>query len=62
MRLTGWGDELIKKAECIYLMLRSVYPVILSWYCHYLTSRICTKGIEDGLRKLEMRCFWRKED
>jgi hypothetical protein len=56
------GDELTGKAECIYLMLRSVYPAILSWYFHYLASRICAKGIENGLRKLEMRSFWRKED
>lgn len=57
MRLIGWGDESIKKGECIYLMLRSVYPAILSWYSHYLTSRICAKGIGKWIEKVRDEKF-----
>jgi hypothetical protein len=52
MRLMGWGDESIEKGECIHLMLRSVYPAILSWYSHCLTSRICVKGIGKWIEKV----------
>ncbi|EGG04255.1 uncharacterized protein MELLADRAFT_75201 [Melampsora larici-populina 98AG31] len=57
MRLIGWGDESIKKGECIYLMIRSAYPAILSWYSHYLTSKICAKGIGKWIEKVRDEKF-----
>ncbi|KAH9821775.1 hypothetical protein DFH28DRAFT_950559 [Melampsora americana] len=55
MRLAGWNS--LKKGECIYLMLRSVYPAILSWYSHYLTSRICAKGIGRWIERVRDEKF-----
>lgn len=52
----GGGGELERGMMEIRL-IRSIYPAILSWYSHYVTSRVCAKGVRKWIEKVRDQRF-----
>ncbi|CAH7674119.1 hypothetical protein PPACK8108_LOCUS9019 [Phakopsora pachyrhizi] len=48
------------KVDCFYLILKTIYPMILSWYSHYLTTKVCFKGFSKWVEKVRDERFLEK--
>ncbi|KAG0143235.1 hypothetical protein CROQUDRAFT_661474 [Cronartium quercuum f. sp. fusiforme G11] len=56
--LTFLPNEFIKKIGWTKSeIIKSAYPIALSWYSHYLTSKICARGIKRWMERVRDESF-----